>query len=134
MTDLGDTVVREVMVPRPDMVTIPAAATVRDALELAVVAGVSRLPALDPTIDEIAGLAHARDLVRAQQDGRSGESIRRLLRPAHFVPETKPLAELLSEMQDGHFDMAIAVDEHGGTAGLATLNDLVEELLGETPA
>jgi Mg2+/Co2+ transporter CorC/nucleotide-binding universal stress UspA family protein len=133
MTNFRDTVVREVMVPRPDMVTIPAAATVREALELAVVAGVSCLPALDPTIDQIAGLAHARDLVRAQQDGRGGDSIRRLLRPAHFVPETKRAAELLSEMQDGHFDMAIAVDEYGGTAGLATLKDLVEELIGETP-
>jgi putative hemolysin len=129
--DFGDTVVREVMVVRPDMVTVPAAATVGKALDLAVNAGLSRLPALDPTIDEIAGLAYARDLMRALKDERAGDPVRTLLRPAHFVPETKRVSELLAEMQDRHFHMAIVVDEYGTTAGLVTLEDLVEELIGE---
>jgi CBS domain containing-hemolysin-like protein len=129
--EFGDTVVREVMVPRPDIVTVPAAATVREALKLAVDAGLSRLPAIDPTIDEIAGVAYARDLMHARHDEGDTEPVRSLLRAAHFVPETKPVAELLAEMQDGHFHMAIVVDEYGGTAGLVTLEDLVEELIGE---
>ncbi len=129
--DFGDTVVREVMVPRPDMVTIPAALTVWEGLELAINAGLSRLPAVDPAIDEIAGVAYARDLMRARNNERGDDPIRSLLRPAHFVPETKRIAELLGEMQAGHFHMAIVVDEYGGTAGLVTLEDLVEELIGE---
>jgi CBS domain-containing protein len=121
MTHFGDTTVREVMVPRPDMVTIPAGATVREALDKAVDAGLSHLPALDPTIDEIAGVAHAPDLLRALDADRGGDPVRPLLWPAHFVPETKRVAELLAEMQDGHFHMAIVVDEYGGTAGLVSL-------------
>ena len=129
--DFGDTVVRAVMVPRPDMVTVPAAATVREALDLAIGAGLSRLPARDPSVDEIAGLAYARDLMRAAHDHRGDDPVRPVLRPAHFVPETKRVAELLAEMQDAHFHMAIVVDEYGTTAGLVTLEDLVEELIGE---
>ena len=131
MTHNGDTTVRELMVPRPDMVTIPAGATVREALDKAVDAGLSHLPALDPTIDEIAGVAHAPDLLRALDADRGDDPVRPLLWPAHFVPETKRVAELLAEMQDGHFHIAIVVDEYGGTDGLVSLEDLEEELLGE---
>lgn len=105
----------------------------RAALDLAVAAGASRLPALDPTIDDVVGVAYARDLVRALDDEQGGQPVRPLLRPAHFVPETKRIAELLSEMQDRHFHMAMVVDEYGGTVGLVTLEDLVEELIGEIP-
>jgi putative hemolysin len=124
MTHFGDTPVREVMVPRPDIVTIPAGATVREALDKAVDAGLSHLPALDLTIDEIAGVAHARDRLGALDADRGGGPIRTLLWPAHFVPETKRMAELLAEMQDGHVQIAIVVDEYGGTAGLVSLEEL----------
>lgn len=129
--DFGDTVVREVMVPRPDMVTAPATVTVREVMDMAVNAGLSRLPILDPTIDDVAGVAYARDLMRALHDDRGAEPVRPLLREAHFVPETNRVAELLGDMQDGHFHMAIVVDEYGATAGLVTLEDLIEELVGE---
>ena len=101
MIDFGDTVTREVVVP-PNMVTIPATATVGDAMGKAVDAGLSRLPVLEPTIDEIAGVAYARDLLRGVHDERGGGPVRRLLRPAYFVPETNASHELLAEMQVGH--------------------------------
>ncbi|HET6951562.1 MAG TPA: hemolysin family protein [Acidimicrobiales bacterium] len=129
--EFGDTVVREVMVPRPDMVTTKVAATVQEAMDVAMAAGLSRLPAVDPSIDDVTGLVYARDLMRAQREGRSAEPVRHLLRPAHLVPETKRIAELLPEMQRGRFHMAIVVDEYGDTAGLVTIEDLVEELVGE---
>jgi putative hemolysin len=129
--EFGETVAREAMVPRPDMVTAAATATVSEVLDLSVDAGLSRLPVLDPTIDDIAGIVYARDLMEARHDDRGDEPVRSLVRPAHFVPETKRIAELLPEMQQGQFHMAIVVDEHGGTAGLVTLEDLIEELIGE---
>ncbi len=129
--DFGDTVTREVMVPRPDMVAVAADATVGEALEVVLDHGYSRIPAHDGTIDEVSGLVYAKDLLRATRDARESAPIRPLLRPAHFVPETKRVAELLREMQARSFHMAIVVDEYGGTAGLVTLEDLIEELVGE---
>jgi putative hemolysin len=129
--EFGETVAREAMVPRTDMVTAPATATVSEVLDLSVDAGLSRLPVLDPTIDDVAGIVYARDLMEARHEDRSDEPVRSLARPAHYVPETKRIADLLPEMQQGQFHLAIVVDEHGGTAGLVTLEDLIEELVGE---
>jgi putative hemolysin len=129
--EFGDTIVREVMVPRPDMVTLPADATVASAVGSALAAGHSRLPAQDHNLDDIVGIAYIKDLVRAERDGHGHEEVRRHVRPANFVPETKRLTGLLRDMQDQKFHLSIVVDEYGGTAGLVTLEDLIEELIGE---
>ncbi len=129
--EFGDTIVREVMVPRPDMVAVEARATVDDALEVALAAGYSRIPVYEQGIDDILGIIYTKDLMRAVRDGKADEPVRDLVRPANFVPETKRVAELLPEMQKQKAHMAIVVDEHGGVAGLATLEDLIEELVGE---
>jgi putative hemolysin len=129
--EFGDTVVREVMIPRPDMVAIEARATVNDAMEVVMAAGFSRIPVYEQGIDDVAGLLYAKDLMRAVRDGRAEAPVRELARPANYVPETKRVAELLPEMQKQKTHMSIVVDEHGGTAGLVTLEDLIEELVGE---
>ncbi len=129
--EFGDTVVREVMVPRPDMVAVEARASVNDALELVMSAGYSRIPVYEQGIDDIAGILYAKDLMRAIREGRAEEPVRDLTRPARFVPETKRVAELMPEMQKSKTHMAVVVDEHGGTAGIVTLEDLLEELVGE---
>jgi putative hemolysin len=129
--DFGDTVAREVMVPRPDMVTVDADATVRDALESALAAGFSRIPVEADGIDDIIGIAYAKDLVRAERVGKAGQVVRDSMRPPKFVPESKEVSDLLREMQEEKFHMAIVIDEYGGTAGLVTLEDLLEELVGD---
>jgi magnesium and cobalt exporter, CNNM family len=129
--DFGDTVVREVMVPRPDMVGVDADATVDEAIRMAIAAGKSRLPAYHETTDDIVGLVFLKDLVTRSGSGEGNESVRHVLRPANFVPESKRIAELLRAMQTEKFHMAIVIDEHGGTAGLVTMEDLLEEIVGE---
>ena len=129
--DFGDTVVREVMVPRPDMVGVDADATVDEAIRMAIGAGKSRLPAYHETTDDIVGLVFLKDLVTRSGSGEGNESVRHVLRPANFVPESKRIAELLRAMQTEKFHMAIVIDEHGGTAGLVTMEDLLEEIVGE---
>jgi CBS domain containing-hemolysin-like protein len=129
--EFGDTVVREVMVPRPDMVAVEARASVEDALEVALAAGYSRIPVYEQGIDDIVGILYTKDLIRASHDRKGDEPVRELVRTANFVPETKRVAELLPEMQKHKQHMAIVVDEHGGVAGLVTLEDLIEELVGE---
>jgi putative hemolysin len=129
--DFGDTVVREVMVPRPDMVTVEAEVTVTTALEAALAAGYSRIPVHEAGIDDIVGIAYTKDLVRAERVGKGEQTVRASIRPAEFVPESKEVSELLRQMQEEKFHMAIVVDEYGGTAGLCTLEDLLEELVGE---
>ena len=129
--ELGDTVVREVMVPRTDMVTVTAQFRVVDAMEVVILNGYSRIPACGEGIDDVVGIVHAKDLMRAERDGHEERTVSELARPAHFVPETKRVSELLREMQVDRFHMAIVVDEYGGTAGLVTLEDIIEELLGE---
>ena len=129
--DFGDTVAREVMTPRPDMVTVEADATIRNALETALSAGYSRIPVEADGIDDIIGIAYAKDMVRDERAGKSGQDVRASMRPAKFVPESKDASELLREMQEEKFHMAIVVDEYGGTAGLITLEDLLEELVGD---
>ncbi|NLD77690.1 MAG: HlyC/CorC family transporter [Acidimicrobiales bacterium] len=129
--EFGDTVVREVMVPRPDMVTVSHDFRVADVMEVVLLNGYSRVPVLGEGIDDVVGLVFAKDLMRAERDGREDEPVANLVRQARAVPETKPVAELLREMQTEHFHMAIVIDEYGGTAGLVTLEDLIEELVGE---
>jgi putative hemolysin len=129
--DFGDTVVREVMVPRPDMVTVEADTSVTGALETALAAGFSRIPVHTGQIDDVEGIAYTKDLMRAERVGRGKEPVRASARPAVFVPESKEVPSLLRQMQEEKFHMAIVVDEYGGTAGLVTLEDLLEELVGE---
>jgi len=129
--DFGDTVVREVMVPRPDMVTAEAEESVSAALRAALVAGYSRLPVYRENIDDVVGIAYAKDLMRAEHNGKGPEPLGEHVRPAHFVPETKRVASMLREMQERKFHLAVVVDEYGGTVGLVTLEDLIEELVGE---
>ena len=129
----GDTVVREVMVPRPDMVTIDSNLTVPEALDVAISEGYSRLPVireLDDDID-VVGLAFAKDLMRAEREGRGDEPISALVREVRVVPENKPVSRLMREMQTDKFHMAIVADEHGSIAGIVALEDCLEELVGE---
>ena len=129
--EFGDTIVREVMVPRADMVTVDATASVNDALSAVIEEGFSRVPVIGHGIDDIVGLVYLKDLVRAFRRGQTDEAVSRLARRMHFVPETKKVVDMLREMQAGKFHMALAVDEYGGTAGLVTLEDLLEELVGD---
>ena len=129
--EFGDTVVREVMVPRPDMVTVSSEFRIADVIEVVILNGFSRLPVCGEGIDDIVGIAFAKDLMRADRDGHADQTVEHVMRPAAFVPETKKVAELLREMQTTRNHLAVAVDEYGGTAGLVTLEDLIEELVGE---
>jgi putative hemolysin len=129
--DFGDTVVREVMVPRPDMVTVDATFRVADVMEVMLLNGYSRLPACGDSIDDVVGLVYAKDLMRAERDGKEHRPVAEFLRPAIFVPEIQRLPELLRDMQQRQFHMAIVLDEYGGTSGLVTLEDIMEELVGE---
>jgi putative hemolysin len=115
--EFGDTIVREVMRPRPDMVTVPGDFRVDDVMEVMIL--------------NVIGIVYAKDLMRAERDGRGDDPVLDRMRAAKFVPETKRIAELLPEMQAERVHMAIVVDEYGGTAGLVTLEDLLEELVGE---
>jgi CBS domain containing-hemolysin-like protein len=129
--EFGDTVVREVMVPRPDMVVVDADATVDEAIERAISAGISRMPAFGESVDDILGLVFLKDLVSRSSAGEGSEPVRRNLRPAHFVPDSKRVAELLREMQTEKYHQAVVLDEYGGTTGLVTMEDLLEEIVGE---
>ena len=129
--DFGDAVVREVMVPRPDMLAFEADTTVSDALSQALAAGRSRVPVYEENADDVIGIAYAKDLMSAEHDGRGADPVRSHVRQAYFVPETKRLTGLLREMQDRKYHLSIVVDEYGGTVGLVTLEDLIEELVGE---
>jgi CBS domain containing-hemolysin-like protein len=129
--EFGDTVAREVMVPQPDMVVITDTSTVSQALDLAIAHGFSRLPVSGTNDDDIVGLAYTKDLIRAERDGRGDQPVLELARPVRFIPENKPVARLMREMQAGKFHLAIVVDEYGGIAGLITLEDCLEELVGE---
>ena len=129
--EFGDTVVREVMVPRPDMVAIEAEATIEDAISRAIEAGYSRMPCFEDTTDDIVGLVYLKDLVQQARAGAGRRPVRIAVRDAVFVPEQKRVAELLREMRTEKFHMAVVIDEHGGTAGIVTLEDLLEEIVGE---
>ena len=132
--ELGDTIVREVMVPRTDVVFIERDKTLRQALSLALRSGFSRIPVIGEGTDDVVGVAYLKDIVRRTYVHREGESVEKVesvMRPAVFVPESKPVDELLREMQAQQTHIAIVVDEYGGTAGLVTIEDVLEEIVGE---
>ncbi|MFZ4809715.1 MAG: hemolysin family protein [Ilumatobacteraceae bacterium] len=131
--EFGDTIAREVMVPRPDMVTVDHLATVTQALDVAVEHGFSRLPVLGPDDDDddVVGLAYTKDLMRIEREGGGARPVVDLVRPVRFIPETKPLNRLMREMQAEKFHLAIVADEYGAISGLITLEDCLEELVGD---
>ncbi|HYU65156.1 MAG TPA: hemolysin family protein [Jatrophihabitantaceae bacterium] len=132
--ELGDTIVREVMVPRTDMVFIERSKTLRQALSLALRSGFSRIPVVGENEDDVVGIAYLKDIARRTHEYRDGESTERVesvMRPATFVPDSKPADELLREMQSKRIHMAVVVDEYGGTAGIVTIEDILEEIVGE---
>jgi putative hemolysin len=129
--EFGDTVAREIMVPRPDMVIIPNEATISEALDLAIAHGKSRLPIFGAEESDIVGLAYTKDLIRSERESRGDQSVLDLARPVRFIPENKPVNRLMKEMQQGKFHLAIVADEYGDIAGLITLEDCLEELVGE---
>jgi putative hemolysin len=129
--EFGDTVAREVMIPRPDMVIIPHEASISEGLDLAIANGYSRLPVFGPDDADVVGLAYTKDLIRAEREGRGDLAVLDLARPVRFIPENKPVSRLMREMQAGKFHLAIVADEYGDIAGLITLEDCLEELVGE---
>ncbi|MDA8291136.1 MAG: hemolysin family protein [Actinomycetota bacterium] len=129
--DFGDTIVREVMAPRPDIVAVESRTPTSAVLESAMASGLSRIPVYDTTLDDIVGIAFTKDLMRALRSGGDDRPVVSSCRPAHYVPETKRVAPLLREMQADQYHLAVVVDEYGGTAGIVTLEDLIEELVGE---
>ena len=132
--ELGDTIVREVMVPRTDIVFVERAKTLRQAMSLALRSGFSRIPVVGANEDDVVGIVYLRDLAKRTYEYRESESTERvesLMRPATFVPDSKPVDELLREMQAERTHVAIVVDEYGGTAGLVTIEDILEEIVGE---
>jgi len=131
--EFTDTVVREVMVPRPDMICIDAQATLEEVLELTLKKGYSRIPVINETIDQVEGIAYQKDVIRKLHNGRPAKNKRAsdVAREPTFVPESKKVADLLKEMKTAKTHMVVVVDEYGGTAGLATLEDLLEEIVGE---
>lgn len=129
--EFSETIVREVMVPRPDMVTVQVNATLDELAEIVKEYGFSRFPVLDGGIDRVVGLALAKDLLPALAEGESGAVVAEIQRTPLYVPETKPVSDLLREMRRHGDHMAVVIDEHGGTAGLVTIEDLLEELVGE---
>ena len=131
IVDFGDTLVREVMTPRPDIVAIHADATIDDLRALFREQEYSRIPGFRGNLDNILGFVYVKDLIVLGDAPRGDQAITNYLRPAHFVPETKLVSELLREFQHQRIQCAIVVDEYGGTAGLVTLEDLVEEIFGE---
>jgi putative hemolysin len=130
--EFGDTIAREVMTPRPDMICVDVAQPTTRALDLVIAEGYSKLPVYEDTIDNVIGVVHDRELLISLANGTIASApMRSLMRPVTHVPETKRISELLREMQRGKFSLAIVVDEYGGTAGLVTMEDLLEEIVGE---
>ena len=130
--ELGDTIAREVMVPRTEVVWIERGKSVRQALALALRSGFSRIPVIGENVDDVIGIAYLKDLAaRAQDPHARNTKVEELMRPPTFVPESKPVDELLREMQARRTHIAIVIDEYGGTAGLVTIEDILEEIVGE---
>ncbi|MDO5710511.1 MAG: hemolysin family protein [Micrococcales bacterium] len=131
--ELGDTIAREVMVPRPDMITIEQTKKLRQAMSLFLRGGFSRLPVLGEDADDPVGLLYFKDVARRLHDDpqASGLTVDHVMRPVWFTPDSKPVDALMREMQRDQTHMAIVVDEYGGTAGLVTIEDLIEEIVGE---
>jgi CBS domain containing-hemolysin-like protein len=129
--EFGDTIAREVMVPRADMVTVSRQLSIAEAMDVAIDRGFSRVPVVGDDIDDIVGIAYVKDMTRAERAGRGADRVSEVVRLPQFVPETKKADQLLELMQAGRFHLAIVVDEYGGTAGLITIEDLLEELVGD---
>ncbi|MBT2527068.1 MULTISPECIES: hemolysin family protein [Streptomyces] len=131
--ELGDTLVREVMVPRTDLVSIERFKTIRQALTLALRSGFSRIPVTGENEDDIVGIVYLKDLVRKTHINRDSEAdlVSTAMRPAVFVPDTKNAGDLLREMQQERNHVAVVIDEYGGTAGIVTIEDILEEIVGE---
>jgi putative hemolysin len=130
--EFGDTLASEAMRPRTELVSVPSNATLQDVFSLVSEFGYSRYPVIEDTVDTVIGSLYIKDILAALASGeiKREESIQRFIRPAYFIPENKRLSELLSEMQLERFQLAIVIDEYGGTAGLVTLEDLIEEIVG----
>jgi magnesium and cobalt exporter, CNNM family len=129
--EFGDTRVSEVMTPRPDIVALPNTATIREARDLILDSKYSRLPVYHDQIDSVEGIIYVRDLLSCWSEGTENENIKPLVRPVYFVPETKPVDALLDEMQKAHVQLAMVIDEYGGISGLVTVEDILEEIVGE---
>jgi len=129
--EFRETLAREIMVPRTEMVWIEESKSASQALTLALRSGFSRLPVIGETVDDVLGVVYLKDLVRRTQTGAADVEVGTVMRPASYVPESKHVDELLREMQAARTHMAIVVDEYGGTAGLVTIEDILEEIVGE---
>ncbi|HEX3249584.1 MAG TPA: hemolysin family protein [Pyrinomonadaceae bacterium] len=129
--EFGDTRVSEVMTPRPDIVAVPETTTIREARDVILESKYSRLPVYRDQIDNVEGIIYVRDLLQCWANGREDESIKPLVRDVYFIPETKPVADLLEEMQKAHVQLAMVIDEYGGVCGLVTVEDILEEIVGE---
>ncbi len=131
VVEFGDKIVREVMTPRPNVVAIAAEATLDQLRELVINEQYSRIPVYEQNIDQMIGFVHVRDMFELEEEERAGRKVRELLRPVKFVPETKPVNDLMRQMQQENTHMVIVVDEYGNTAGLSTMEDLLEVIIGE---
>src|SRR5262249_40741416 len=131
VVEFGDKVVREVMTPRPNIVAISADSTLEQLRELVITEQYSRIPVYEHNIDQIIGFVHVRDMFEMDEAEREDRKVRDLVRPVLFVPETKPVSDLMRQMQQESTHMVIVVDEYGNTAGLATMEDLLEVIIGE---
>ncbi len=129
--EFGDTIVREVMVPRPDIVAIESDKTLHDVQAVVLEHGYSRIPVFTDDLDDVVGIAYAKDVLKAVYQGKQDMALREVVREARFVPESKKVADLLREMQQEKFHIALVTDEYGSVSGLVTLEDLLEELVGE---
>ncbi|HHY88416.1 MAG TPA: HlyC/CorC family transporter [Chloroflexi bacterium] len=127
----GDTLVREIMIPRIDILALEVNTSLEEAIQALTLSGHSRVPVYEETIDNIIGMLYAKDLLRVHIENGIEDPIRQFLRPAFFVPEAKKVDELLREMQKNSYHIAVVVDEYGGMAGLVTMEDIVEEIVGE---
>jgi CBS domain containing-hemolysin-like protein len=129
--EFGDKRVSEVMTPRPDIVAVPTTSTVREARDVMIESKYSRLPVYREHIDNVEGIIYVRDLLQLWAERREDENIRQLIRNVYFIPETKPVGELLEEMQKAHVQLTMVIDEYGGICGLVTVEDILEEIVGE---
>ncbi len=130
--EFGDTLSSEAMRPRTEIVSVPSSVTLQEVLTLVSEFGYSRYPVIEDTVDTVIGILYIKDILVAMASGevKREDGIQRFIRPAYFIPENKRVSELLSEMQRNRFQIAIVIDEYGGTAGLVTLEDLIEEIVG----
>ena len=132
--ELGDTIVKEVMVPRTEMVYIERSKSLRQGVSLALRSGFSRIPVIEDDVDNVVGVLYLKDIIRRMYDNpkaQTGETVESVMRPPTFCPDSKPVDELLREMQLTRSHVVIVIDEFGGTAGLATIEDVLEEIVGE---